>query len=222
MKKIKIAPSILSADFVNLAAELREAEKAGADLHHLDVMDGHFVPNLTFGLPIIRAIKQVTSIPLDVHIMISNPDQVATEYVDAGADILSFHIEASTHSHRTIHKIQEKGAKAGIAINPGTSAEALRPVLDYVDVINVMTVNPGFGGQKFIHHVVPKIEQIKQMLQEIGREDKVLIEVDGGVDDKTAPLVVAKGATLLVAGNYVYGAKDRAERIAALKSVAGK
>lgn len=207
--QIKLAPSLLAADPLNFEKEIREGELLGADFHHVDVMDGHFVPNLTFGIHVIKAMKKVAKIPLDVHIMVSNPDEVALQYVDAGADILTFPIESCVHSHYLIQAIQAKGAKAGVAINPGTSLDVLKSILNYVDIINVMSVNPGFGGQPFIKEIPEKIGELYAMLKELGREKEVLIEVDGGIDDKTAPLVVAKGANVLVAGSYIYGAKDR-------------
>jgi len=217
MKKIIVSPSLLAADPMCFGQELASVEAAGADWHHVDVMDGHFVPNLTYGLPFVEALKKHSKIPLDVHIMISNPDQMAGEYVSAGADILVFHIEASTHPHRTIQKIKSSGAKAGIALNPGTPSSAVSQLIAEADLFLVMTVNPGFGGQKFIHNAVDKISELKSMVAKAGRSAEVDIEVDGGVNHETVGKVRAAGATALVAGTYVYGAKDRAAAIASLR-----
>jgi ribulose-phosphate 3-epimerase len=217
MKNIIVSPSLLAADPMRFGQEAASVEAAGADWHHVDVMDGHFVPNLTYGLPFIEALKKTSKIPLDVHIMISNPDQVAGDYVSAGADILVFHIEASTHPHRTIQKIKSSGAKAGIALNPGTPTSAVSQLIADADLFLVMTVNPGFGGQKFIHGAVDKISELKAMVAKAGRSGEVDIEVDGGVNHETVGKIRAAGATALVAGTYVYGAKDRAAAIASLR-----
>jgi ribulose-phosphate 3-epimerase len=217
MKNVIVSPSILAADPMRFGQELASVEVAGADWHHVDVMDGHFVPNLTYGLPFVEALKKNSKIPLDVHIMITNPDQMAGDYVSAGADILVFHIEASTHPHRTIQKIKSSGAKAGIALNPGTPASAVSQLIADADLFLVMTVNPGFGGQKFIHSAVDKISELTAMIAKAGRTGDVEIEVDGGVNQETAGKVRSAGATALVAGTYVYGAKDRAAAIASLR-----
>ena len=217
---IIVAPSLLAADPLHFGAEVKSVEDAGADWHHVDVMDGHFVPNLTFGLPFIAALKKVATIPLDVHIMVSNPDQVALDYVKAGADILCFHIEASTHPHRLIQAIHGAGAKAGIALNPGTPVEAVFPLLDDVDVVMVMSVNPGFGGQSFIKQSVRRIAALATELKARNRFSTVKIEVDGGITDETGIGVVGAGATALVAGTFVFGQKDRAVPIKKLKALA--
>ena len=217
MKNIIVSPSLLAADPMRFGQELASVEAAGADWHHVDVMDGHFVPNLTYGLPFVEALKKNSKIPLDVHIMITNPDQMAGDYVSAGADIIVFHIEASTHPHRTIQKIKSSGAKAGIALNPGTPTSAVSQLIADADLFLVMTVNPGFGGQKFIHNAVDKISELKAMIAKAGRTGEVDIEVDGGVNHETVGKVRAAGATALVAGTYVYGAKDRAAAIASLR-----
>ena len=217
MKNIIVSPSLLAADPMRFGEELASVEAAGADWHHVDVMDGHFVPNLTYGLPFVESLKKNSKIPLDVHIMITNPDQRAGDYVIAGADILVFHIEASTHPHRTIQKIKSSGAKAGIALNPGTPTSAVSQLIADADLFLVMTVNPGFGGQKFIHNAVDKISELKAMIAKAGRTGAVEIEVDGGVNQETVSKVRAAGATALVAGTYVYGAKDRAAAIASLR-----
>jgi ribulose-phosphate 3-epimerase len=217
VSKILVAPSLLAANPLRFEEELLTAEKIGIDLHHVDVMDGHFVPNLTYGLPLVKALKSVCKAPLDVHIMVSNPDLVALDYVEAGADILAFHVEAAVHPHRLIHAIKAKGAKAGIAINPGTPVSALDALLPYVDLINVMSVNPGFGGQKFIEETPGRIREIYNRLVTIGRQDKVMIEVDGGINEHTAPLVIAAGARVLVAGTFFYGANDKVRALNLLR-----
>lgn len=217
--KIIVAPSILAADPLRFGEEVAAVEAAGADWHHVDVMDGHFVPNLSFGLPIVTGLKRRSRLPLDVHIMVDNPDIVALDYVKAGADILVFHIEAAKHAHRLIQAIQAEGVVAGIAINPGTPIGALDGVLDVVDLILVMSVNPGFGGQAFIVQTIDRINKLRVMLHERGRLDKVLIEVDGGINGTNAAEVVAAGARALVAGTFVYGAPDRANAIKGLKNL---
>lgn len=217
--KVLVAPSLLSADPLNFERDLMEAEALGVDWHHFDVMDGHFVPNLTYGLPLVRALKAKTKILLDVHIMVSNPDVVALDYVAAGADYLVFPIESAVHSHRLIHVIQEKGAKAGVAINPGTSLSAIEALLPYLDSVNVMSVNPGFGGQAFIPESLGRIAKLKSMLKDLGREGKCLIEVDGGVNAETAPKIIAAGADVLVAGTFFYGSKDKRAAINTLRGL---
>jgi ribulose-phosphate 3-epimerase len=213
---VVVAPSLLSADPMRFGEEVADVEAAGADWHHVDVMDGHFVPNLTYGIPFVAALKKRATIPLDVHIMVSNPDTVALDYVKAGADILVFHVEAAVHAHRIVQAVHGAGAKAGISLNPATPVEAVFPLLDELDVVMLMSVNPGFGGQKFIPQTVDRVARLAAELQRRGRQDQVVIEVDGGVNAETGAEVVKAGARALVAGTYVYGAKDRKVPIKAL------
>ena len=209
---IRIAPSLLSADFARLADELQTIESA--DLLHLDVMDGHFVPNLTIGPALIKALRKHSRLPFDCHLMIEEPQRYIGAFLDAGADMISIHIETEPHLQRALQLIRDGGAKAGIAINPATAPEMLSSAIEFCDYVLVMSVNPGFGGQKFIEPVVPKIRHIGRLIRERGVP--VEIEVDGGIDAQTAPDVVAAGATILVAGSAVFGKSDRA---AAMESI---
>ncbi|MGJ9458812.1 ribulose-phosphate 3-epimerase [Oceanobacillus sp. CF4.6] len=207
----KIAPSILSADFSKLGEEIKDVENGGADYIHVDVMDGHFVPNITIGSLIVEAIKPVTSLPLDVHLMIENPDTYIADFAKAGASIITVHQEASPHLHRTIQLIKANGTKAGVVINPATPVEMIKPILSEVDLVLIMTVNPGFGGQSFIHETLKKIEQIFTWRKELNLTFE--IEVDGGVNTETAKLCTDAGADVLVAGSAVFNQSDRHQAI---------
>jgi ribulose-phosphate 3-epimerase len=211
-----IAPSILSADFGRLAAEIADADRSGGDWIHIDVMDGRFVPNITFGPVVIKAVRQATALPFDVHLMIAEPERYIGDFVDAGADRITVHAEACAHLHRVVHMIKERGLPAGIALNPATPVSAVEHMLGDVDLLLCMTVNPGFGGQAFIPSVLPKIRELRQRLDALGRPD-VHIQVDGGIHSETAPLVVEAGADVLVAGNAVFGRPDRAAAIQELR-----
>lgn len=195
---VYVAPSILSADFARLGEEIRDVEQGGADFIHIDVMDGHFVPNLTIGPLVVEAVRPITELPLDVHLMIEAPDRYIPAFAKAGADILSVHVEACPHLHRTIQLIKEQGVKAGVVLNPHTPVQQIQHVLEDLDLVLLMTVNPGFGGQSFISSVLPKIRQVKEMAEQKGLDD-LLIEVDGGVNKNTARQCIEAGANLLVA-----------------------
>jgi ribulose-phosphate 3-epimerase len=212
---IKIAPSLLSANFAYLADEIKKVEAAGADLLHLDIMDGHFVPNLTFGPPVIAALRQVTKLPFDVHLMVTNPQELIEPFVKAGADILTVHAETAPHMHRLIQTIKASGVQAAVSLNPATSLTAIEEVLSDLDMVLIMSVNPGFGGQQFIPESVNKIKRLRQMIE--SRNLKVDIEVDGGINKTTAQAVVEAGANVLVAGSAVYGAPDVAKAIQELR-----
>jgi len=200
---IKLAPSILSADFSRLGEQVREAEDAGVEYLHIDVMDGHFVPNITIGPLIVEAIRPHSKLFFDVHLMIENPDRYIETFVKAGSDLIAVHAESCTHLHRTVSFIKEQGVCAGVALNPATPVSAIEYVLPFVDLVLIMTVNPGFGGQKFIPEMLPKIEMLKRMLSEKGLHPE--IEADGGVNRDTAPLLVRSGVNVLVAGSAIFG-----------------
>ncbi len=197
-----LSPSILSADFLNLGEALHQCEQAGADWIHIDVMDGHFVPNLTMGIPLVEACRRGTSLPLDVHLMVERPEALLESFARAGASILTVHLEACTHIHRTLQAIRSLGCKAGIAINPGTSPVLLEPILPLVDLVLVMSVNPGFSGQAFIPQSPAKVRQVRQMLDAIG--SPAWLEVDGGINGQTLPLMAAQGATAFVAASAIF------------------
>jgi len=213
---VRMAPSILSADFTHLADAVAFAESAGADVVHVDVMDGHFVPNLTIGPPVVRALKRVTSLPLDVHLMIDNADDTVQWYLDAGADMVSVHVEACRDLAGVLRTIRDAGAKAGVALNPATPVSSIASVIADVDYVLVMSVVPGFGGQAFMPVAVDKIAEISAMLAACGSSAE--IEVDGGIDEATAPLVTAVGARLLVAGNAIFGRPDPAAALEAIRA----
>ncbi|MEQ9499812.1 MAG: ribulose-phosphate 3-epimerase [Deltaproteobacteria bacterium] len=207
-RPIQIAPSILSADFGRLAEEIRAVDEAGADQIHVDVMDGRYVPNITIGPLIVKAARKATKKPLDVHLMIVEPERYVEDFIEAGADTVTVHAEAATHLHRVIQQIKGAGARAGVSLNPSTPPDVLDYVLGDLDLVLVMSVNPGFGGQSFIPAVVPKIAAIRERLEAHGRAGEVDIEVDGGIKPATAPAVVAAGANLLVAGSAVFNQPD--------------
>jgi ribulose-phosphate 3-epimerase len=212
-----VAPSILSADFGNLSKEIQLINQSEADWIHCDVMDGRFVPNITFGFPIIAAVKKIATKPLDVHLMIVEPEKYITDFAKAGANSLSVHIEVSPNLHRTIYAIKQAGMKAGVAINPHTPVVLLQDVIHDIDVVCLMSVNPGYGGQKFIEHSIMKIRQLKEMITNCN--SPALIEVDGGVDLNNAATLLKKGADVLVAGNTVFSASDPAKVISELKNI---
>lgn len=208
---VKIAPSILSANFAKLGEEITDVERGGADYIHVDVMDGHFVPNITIGPLIVQAIRPITKLPLDVHLMIENPDQYIEAFAKAGADYITVHVEACPHLHRTIQLIKSFGVKAGVVLNPATPVVTIQHIIEDVDMVLLMTVNPGFGGQKFISSVLPKIAEVKQLSNQFNPH--LEIEIDGGVNEETAKLCIEQGANVLVAGSAVYNQADRAEAI---------
>ncbi len=219
--KIQIAPSILSADFAKLGEEIRAVDEAGADQIHVDVMDGRYVPNLTIGPLVVKAIRPVTKLPLDVHLMIVEPERYLEDFAKAGADTITVHVEASPHLHRTIQRIKDLGVKAGVALNPHTPEGVLDYVLGDLDLILVMSVNPGFGGQSFIPGVVDKIRNLRRRIEQSGRDNQeVDIEVDGGINAQSAPTVTAAGANLLVAGSAVFGKPNYRDAIADIRNAA--
>jgi len=204
---IQIAPSILAANFAKLGEEVKDVERAGAKLIHIDVMDGHFVPNISFGSIVLDAIRPLTDLPLDVHLMIENPDQYIEQFAKAGADYITVHVEACRHLHRTIQLIRSYGVKPGVVLNPHTPIETIQHILEDIDMVLFMTVNPGFGGQKFIHSVVPKIEALSTIIKE--RNLDIAIEIDGGINVETIVPCAKAGATIFVAGSAIYSKEDR-------------
>lgn len=211
---IDIAPSILSADFARLGEHIEAVETGGASMLHVDVMDGHFVPNISLGLPVVRSIAGRTRLPIDAHLMITEPGRYAAQFVEAGASLVSVHIEADPHLHRTVTAIKEKGAQAGVALNPVTPLSSIEEIISFVDYVVIMSVNPGFGGQKFISTSLDKLRRLRAMIQERGL--KTRIEIDGGVDRHNIAEVVAAGAQIVVAGTAIYGNADPAQAVRAL------
>jgi len=220
MNKIQIAPSLLSANFAALAEDIRMVEEAGADLLHIDVMDGHFVPNITIGPPVVKAIKRVAKQPLDVHLMISDPDQYIPEFVKAGASILTVHAEACVHLDRTLNFIRSHNVGVGVSINPATPLSAVEHALDLADMLLIMSVNPGFGGQKYIPYVTEKIRHAREIINR--RQLRCAIEVDGGIDIANMPEVVAAGAQILVAGSAIFGDPDPARKLKEMLAIASR
>jgi len=204
---VKLAPSILSADFARLGEQVAEAEQAGADRIHIDVMDGHFVPNLSMGAPIVQSLRRVTRLPLEIHLMITDPDFFLDEFVEAGSDSFLVHWEGNANLHRTVQRIKALGKRPGVVINPATPAAVLEEILSDVEQVLIMTVNPGFGHQHFISTTVPKIRRVRQMIDQM--KSRCDVEVDGGIDAETAPLAVAAGANVLVAGTAIFGDNDK-------------
>lgn len=214
-RKVLIAPSILSADFASLGDDIKKAEDAGADWLHLDVMDGHFVPNITFGPGLVTAMRKVTRLPFDVHLMIENPDKYISRFVEAGADYLTVHYEACNHLHKTIEAIKDLGVKAGVSLNPHNPPFLLDQIISDIDLVLLMSVNPGFGGQKFIEQTVPKIAAVRSFIDEYNYE--CLVEVDGGINDETGKKCVDAGVDILVAGNYIFNSSDYKQAIKSLR-----
>lgn len=212
---IKVAPSILSADYVNLQKDIELVDKGGAEYLHIDIMDGSFVPSISFGPGFVKAIRPVTDMVLDVHLMVQNPEHILPAFIDAGADIIGVQVEATQHIHRALQIIKNGGVKAEVVINPGTPVEMIKPVLHMVDQVLVMTVNPGFGGQKFLPETIDKIAELNQIKKDKGYDFD--IEIDGGVNDQTVVACYKAGATVAVAGSYVYGADDPVARVNAIK-----
>ena len=213
----KISPSILSADFSRLGEEVRAVEKAGADFIHVDIMDGHFVPNLTIGPSVVKAVKRCTSLPLDVHLMVQRPDDFLSDFAKAGANILTVHVEAVTHLHRTLSEIKKNGMRPGVSLNPSTPVCLIEPILDYADLVLVMSVNPGFGGQELIPEVFPKIKEIRRLITRKGRT--IELEVDGGIKVDNIGAVAEAGADIFVSGSGIFGTPDYAKTIAAMKKI---
>lgn len=217
---IKIAPSILSADFAQLGAEVQEVVEAGADWIHIDVMDGHFVPNITIGPLIVEAIRPVTTIPFDVHLMIENPDQYIEAFAKAGADYITVHVEACTHLHRTLQLIKSYDVKPGVVLNPHTPIESILPILEEVDLVLFMTVNPGFGGQAFIPSVLKKVKALREIIEE--QQLTIDIQIDGGINEETIVEAVEAGANVFVAGSAIYGKENRKEALERIKDTGMK
>lgn len=216
VKNIEIAPSILSADFSRLGEQIKAVERGGANILHFDVMDGHFVPNITIGLPVLKSLAGTTSLPIDAHLMISEPGRYATQFVDAGARMVSVHVEADPHLHRTLMSIRSAGAQAGVVLNPSTPLTAIDEAVLFADYVLIMSVNPGFGGQKFIPESIAKVRRLRQMIQE--RQVPVRIEIDGGIDRSNIETVVDAGAEIIVAGSAIFGTPDAEIAVKELRS----
>ena len=212
---VLVAPSILSADFSRLGEEIKAVKNAGADWIHIDVMDGHFVPNITIGPVVVSKIRKVTDLFFDVHLMIENPEKYIEPFAKAGSDLITIHAEVCNDPKSIIKKIKDLGCKAGVSINPETSVDLIKDIIQYVDLVLVMSVHPGFGGQSFIEDVVPKIKQIREIIDKSSKD--IYLEVDGGINDKTAKIVVENGANVLVAGNYIFGNKNYKQAIQSIK-----
>ena len=215
-RTIDIAPSILSADFSRLGEEIAAVERGGATILHVDVMDGHFVPNITIGLPVVKSLAAITQLPLDAHLMISEPGRYAAQFVSAGAKMVSVHVEADPHLHRTLMSIKSAGALAGVVLNPSTPVVAVEEALQFADYVLVMSVNPGFGGQKFIPQAIDKVRRLRQMINE--KQLNVRIEIDGGIDESNIETVVGAGAEILVAGSAIFGSSDAEKAVKELKN----
>jgi len=215
-RTIDIAPSILSADFSRLGEEIAAVERGGATILHVDVMDGHFVPNITIGLPVVKSLAAITQLPLDAHLMISEPGRYAAQFVDAGAKMVSVHVEADAHLHRTLMSIKSAGAQAGVVLNPATPVVAVEEALQFADYVLVMSVNPGFGGQKFIPQAIDKVRRLRQTINE--KQLNVRIEIDGGIDQSNIETVVGAGAEILVAGSAIFGSSDAEKAVKELKN----
>jgi ribulose-phosphate 3-epimerase len=220
MSKIKIAPSVLSADLLKIREQINSVEKNDADMIHLDIMDGNFVPNITFGPVIVSTVKRITNLPLDVHLMIKNADKYIVQFARVGATYITVHQEACPHLHRSVHLIKEQGVKAGVALNPATNLSTIEPMLPDLDLVLLMTVNPGFGGQSFIPLVLDKIKRLAKIKEQYNYH--LEIEVDGGINNETIPKVVKAGAEVLVAGNAIFGEDDPGKACLQLKSIAGQ
>jgi ribulose-phosphate 3-epimerase len=216
----KISPSILSADFSRLGEEIKAVEKAGADYIHIDVMDGHFVPNISVGPFIVKTVRKLTNLPLDVHLMITDPDRYIDDFIDAGSNILTVHVEAATHLHRTVTHIKERGIKAGVSLNPSTPLSSLDQILEYLDMVLIMSVNPGFGGQKFIDSIIPKIESMRAMIDKNKLETE--LNVDGGININNIEEIAAAGANVFVSGSGIYGTPNYKETISLMKDLIRK
>ncbi len=215
-----LAPSILSGDFSKIGEEIKKVEKAGADIIHLDIMDGRYVPNITFGIPVVESLRKVTDLPFDAHLMIVEPENYVEQFIDAGVNMISFHMDATIHSHRLVEKIKNKGAKAGIAVNPATPISTLEEIIHYIDYVLIMSVNPGFGGQKFIPQVLNKIPKLKRLMEETNRTD-ILIEIDGGINKDNIREVSEYGVNIFVAGSAVFSGGNVEENVKILKENMG-